>query len=98
MYMSKIFRGIFSEVILNLLQDLPRLLDAPSLKSKHAKLVSCGARHSAVLTGMIFGHLRVQYTTRIPGLKYRGSYFGICLCFLKRTANYSAGDGTSTAR
>ncbi|XP_059428338.1 ultraviolet-B receptor UVR8-like isoform X2 [Corylus avellana] len=37
-------------------EDLPRLLDAPSLKSKHAKLVSCGARHSAVLTedGQLF--------------------------------------------
>lgn len=34
-------------------QDLPRLLDAPNLKSKHAKVVSCGARHSAVLTGVI---------------------------------------------
>lgn len=26
------------------------------------------------------------------------SYFNLCLCFLKRTANYSAGDGTSMDR
>ncbi|KAG8649356.1 ultraviolet-B receptor UVR8 isoform X3 [Manihot esculenta] len=28
----------------------PTLLDAPSLESKRAKMVSCGARHSAILT------------------------------------------------
>ncbi|KAK6929399.1 Regulator of chromosome condensation, RCC1 [Dillenia turbinata] len=33
------------------LQTLPRLLDAPSLENMHAKVVSCGARHSAVVTG-----------------------------------------------
>ncbi|XP_057979918.1 ultraviolet-B receptor UVR8 isoform X2 [Malania oleifera] len=32
-------------------ETLPRLLDAPSLENKHAKTVSCGARHSAVITG-----------------------------------------------
>lgn len=32
-------------------QILPRLLDSPSLESKHAKMVSCGARHSAIVTG-----------------------------------------------
>ncbi|XP_031485128.1 ultraviolet-B receptor UVR8 isoform X2 [Nymphaea colorata] len=31
-------------------ETLPRLLSAPSLENKHAKLVSCGARHSAILT------------------------------------------------
>ncbi|XP_050244298.1 ultraviolet-B receptor UVR8-like isoform X1 [Quercus robur] len=31
-------------------ETLPRLLDAPSLESKHAKIVSCGARHSTILT------------------------------------------------
>ncbi|OMO59083.1 Regulator of chromosome condensation, RCC1 [Corchorus capsularis] len=31
-------------------ETLPRLLDAPSLENKHAKIVSCGARHSAVIT------------------------------------------------
>ncbi|XP_058099402.1 ultraviolet-B receptor UVR8-like isoform X2 [Magnolia sinica] len=31
-------------------ETLPRLLDAPSLESKHIKQVSCGARHSAVIT------------------------------------------------
>ncbi|XAR68915.1 hypothetical protein NMG60_11000329 [Bertholletia excelsa] len=31
-------------------EDLPKLLDDPSLENKRAKLVSCGARHSAVLT------------------------------------------------
>ncbi|KAF8397417.1 hypothetical protein HHK36_016333 [Tetracentron sinense] len=29
---------------------LPRLLEAPSLESKHSKIVSCGARHSAIIT------------------------------------------------
>lgn len=33
-------------------QTLPRLLDAPSLENVHAKRVSCGARHTAVITGM----------------------------------------------
>lgn len=32
-------------------QTLPRLLDAPSLENMHAKFVSCGARHSALITG-----------------------------------------------
>ncbi|KAF8402976.1 hypothetical protein HHK36_011069 [Tetracentron sinense] len=31
-------------------ETLPKILDAPSLDSKHAKIVSCGARHSAVIT------------------------------------------------
>ncbi|XP_031487493.1 ultraviolet-B receptor UVR8-like isoform X1 [Nymphaea colorata] len=31
-------------------ETLPRLLLAPSLESKHAKVVSCGARHSAIVT------------------------------------------------
>ncbi|CAK7342808.1 unnamed protein product [Dovyalis caffra] len=37
-------------------ETLPRLLDAPCLESKQAKMVSCGARHSAVLTedGQVF--------------------------------------------
>ncbi|KAG2690641.1 hypothetical protein I3760_09G197000 [Carya illinoinensis] len=37
-------------------ESLPKLLEALSLKSKHAKIVSCGARHSAVLTedGQLF--------------------------------------------
>ncbi|KVI09865.1 Regulator of chromosome condensation 1/beta-lactamase-inhibitor protein II [Cynara cardunculus var. scolymus] len=30
-------------------ETLPRLLDAPSLENEHARVVSCGARHSAVL-------------------------------------------------
>ncbi|GKV10040.1 hypothetical protein SLEP1_g21463 [Rubroshorea leprosula] len=34
------------------LETLPKLLDAPLLDDKHAKTVSCGARHSAILTGM----------------------------------------------
>lgn len=38
-------------------QTLPRLLDAPSLENVHAKIVSCGARHSAVITGMLTKHL-----------------------------------------
>lgn len=32
-------------------QTLPRLLDSPSLESKHAKIASCGARHSVIVTG-----------------------------------------------
>ncbi|XP_059628089.1 ultraviolet-B receptor UVR8-like isoform X2 [Cornus florida] len=37
-------------------ETLPRLLDAPSLENMHAKIVSCGARHSAVVTddGKVF--------------------------------------------
>lgn len=31
-------------------ETLPRLLDAPSLENAHAKIVSCGARHSAIIT------------------------------------------------
>ncbi|KAG2730368.1 hypothetical protein I3843_01G283100 [Carya illinoinensis] len=31
-------------------ETLPRLLDAPSLENMHAKFVSCGARHSALIT------------------------------------------------
>ncbi|CAA2991856.1 ultraviolet-B receptor UVR8 isoform X1 [Olea europaea var. sylvestris] len=31
-------------------ETLPRLLDAPSLENVNAKIVSCGARHSAVVT------------------------------------------------
>ncbi|PSR93138.1 Ultraviolet-B receptor like [Actinidia chinensis var. chinensis] len=31
-------------------ETLPKLLDAPSLENMHAKIVSCGARHSAVVT------------------------------------------------
>ncbi|XP_077238918.1 ultraviolet-B receptor UVR8-like isoform X2 [Tasmannia lanceolata] len=32
-------------------ETLPRLLEAPSLENRHGKIVSCGARHSAVITG-----------------------------------------------
>lgn len=32
-------------------ETLPRLLDAPSLESMHVKVVSCGARHTAIVTG-----------------------------------------------
>ncbi|KAJ4704613.1 ultraviolet-B receptor UVR8-like [Melia azedarach] len=31
-------------------ETIPKLLDAPSLENKRAKVVSCGARHSAMLT------------------------------------------------
>ncbi|PKA63969.1 Ultraviolet-B receptor UVR8 [Apostasia shenzhenica] len=31
-------------------ETLPKLLDAPSLESKDARIVSCGARHSSILT------------------------------------------------
>ncbi|MCL7033732.1 hypothetical protein MKW94_018593 [Papaver nudicaule] len=35
---------------------LPKLLDAPSIENENAKLVSCGARHSAIMTddGKVF--------------------------------------------
>ena len=33
-------------------ETIPRLLEAPSLENLHAKIVSCGARHSALTTGM----------------------------------------------
>ncbi|XP_021757263.1 ultraviolet-B receptor UVR8-like isoform X2 [Chenopodium quinoa] len=37
-------------------ETLPRLLDAPSIESVNAKIVSCGARHSAIVTedGKVF--------------------------------------------
>ncbi|XP_024027322.1 ultraviolet-B receptor UVR8 isoform X3 [Morus notabilis] len=37
-------------------ETLPRLLDAPSLESTQAKSISCGARHSAIITedGKVF--------------------------------------------
>ncbi|KAF3433649.1 hypothetical protein FNV43_RR24752 [Rhamnella rubrinervis] len=37
-------------------ETLPRLLDSPSLEDTHAKIVSCGARHSAIVTadGKVF--------------------------------------------
>ncbi|XP_035839387.1 ultraviolet-B receptor UVR8 [Helianthus annuus] len=31
-------------------ETLPRLLDDPSLENEHARVVSCGARHSAIVT------------------------------------------------
>ncbi|GMY08439.1 ultraviolet-B receptor UVR8-like isoform X1 [Fagus crenata] len=31
-------------------ETLPKLLDAPSLENMHAKTISCGARHSALIT------------------------------------------------
>ncbi|KAM7499303.1 hypothetical protein LguiA_023717 [Lonicera macranthoides] len=34
-------------------ETLPRLLDAPSLENVHVKIVSCGARHSAVVTAKL---------------------------------------------
>jgi alpha-tubulin suppressor-like RCC1 family protein len=39
---------------------LPRLLDGQNLEGKHAKAVSCGARHSAVLAGMLFQMLMAE--------------------------------------
>lgn len=46
---------IFPNLVINfffyLYQTLPRLLDAPSLENMHVKVVSCGARHTAVVTG-----------------------------------------------
>eukprot|EP00268_Persea_americana_P023438 TRINITY_DN2303_c0_g1_i16.p1 TRINITY_DN2303_c0_g1~~TRINITY_DN2303_c0_g1_i16.p1 ORF type:complete len:465 (+),score=105.36 TRINITY_DN2303_c0_g1_i16:253-1647(+) len=38
-------------------ETLPRLLDAPCLENKRATIVSCGARHSAIVTGMQSNHL-----------------------------------------
>ncbi|KAF9602944.1 hypothetical protein IFM89_032826 [Coptis chinensis] len=32
-------------------ETLPRVLEAASMEDKHAKIVSCGARHTAVVTG-----------------------------------------------
>lgn len=31
-------------------ETIPRLLDAPSLENTNAKIVSCGARHSTIIT------------------------------------------------
>ncbi|XP_021813802.1 ultraviolet-B receptor UVR8-like isoform X1 [Prunus avium] len=38
-------------------ETIPRLLDAPSLENTNAKIVSCGARHSTIITddGKVFG-------------------------------------------
>ncbi|EMS68908.1 hypothetical protein TRIUR3_24050 [Triticum urartu] len=33
-------------------ETIPKLVDAPSLENKNARSVSCGARHSAIITGM----------------------------------------------
>lgn len=33
-------------------QTVPRLLDAPVLENVIAKMVSCGARHSVIQTGI----------------------------------------------
>lgn len=51
--------GLVNFVAINLLflilnQTLPRLLDSPSLENMHAKIISCGARHSAIITGMSY--------------------------------------------
>ncbi|KAJ4850298.1 hypothetical protein Tsubulata_025898 [Turnera subulata] len=37
-------------------ETLPRLLEAPSLENAHARIVSCGARHTAIITadGKVF--------------------------------------------
>lgn len=35
-----------------LFQTVPRFLDAPVLENVVAKMVSCGARHSAIQTGI----------------------------------------------
>jgi len=43
--------SLATEAFASLSQSIPRLLDAPCLESKQAKMVSCGARHSAILTG-----------------------------------------------
>ena len=40
------------KLFLFLIQTLPRLLDSPSLENIHAKVISCGARHSAIIAGM----------------------------------------------
>jgi hypothetical protein len=32
-------------------QTVPKLVDATSLENKNARSVSCGARHSAIITG-----------------------------------------------
>ncbi|KAJ4832078.1 hypothetical protein Tsubulata_009846 [Turnera subulata] len=34
-------------------ETLPRLLEAPSLEKTHARIVSCGARHTAIITGLL---------------------------------------------
>ena len=33
------------------MQTVPKLVDATSLENKNARSVSCGARHSAIITG-----------------------------------------------
>jgi uncharacterized protein CbrC (UPF0167 family) len=33
------------------MQTVPKLVDASSLENKNARAVSCGARHSAIITG-----------------------------------------------
>ncbi|KAL7219147.1 hypothetical protein ACSBR2_012259 [Camellia fascicularis] len=72
---------------------LHRLLDAPSLENNHAKIVSCGARHSAVFPGRSsleeskdsVGRFHHSWAPRVPFTHMM-------------TVKCSAGDGTSMAR
>ncbi|XP_020525563.1 ultraviolet-B receptor UVR8 isoform X2 [Amborella trichopoda] len=49
---------------------LPKLLEAPSIEHKHAKIVSCGARHSAIITGLDDGDDIWAYSCEIGGLYF----------------------------
>jgi len=40
-------------LVLNFEQTVPRLLDCPSLENVNVKKISCGARHSALITGIL---------------------------------------------
>ncbi|MBA0601124.1 hypothetical protein Gorai_004311 [Gossypium raimondii] len=84
--LHKLFKSVFQN------QTLPRLLEDPSLENSHVKVASCGARHSAIITGMMvrtFQNLHRLFCAR---------QLTICFFCLKRMGKYSAGDGTSMAR
>ncbi|KAD5962036.1 hypothetical protein E3N88_13509 [Mikania micrantha] len=57
-------------------ETLPRLLDAPSLENENARVVSCGARHSAVVTdGKVFcwgWNKYGQYMQQLPAAQISG--------------------------
>jgi len=44
--------SVFKVLTLIFKQTIPRLVDSPSLENVHAKNISCGARHTALVTGI----------------------------------------------
>lgn len=57
-----------------LFQTVPRSLDAPILENVIAKLVSCGARHSAIQTGIT----KIIYKIIYSNLNWGQKSAGVC--------------------